>query len=166
MSILDRVDGGQISYLVGEDMVNLTTLENDMNDKPWITYIDELLYLYNISNIKNMDALLHQMHHSIKLADDWCHIPESYVGLYEHNSNASNKIGRYNITDFIPCGAIVNQYYTLENNSAINVYFNITVPRIFHINISLVELHMQMIHVYSHIPKTESEGKYHYLISY
>ena len=160
LSILDTVNTRQMSYVVREDMVNLASLEDGMNDKPWTPYIDELLYLYNISNIKNLDSLLHQMHHAIKLADDWCHIPESYVGLYEHTSEARIEIGRYNISDFSPCGAIVNHYYAIERNSTMAYYFNITVPKIFHINISLVELHLLKFHVHETILRTESEGKY------
>ena len=153
MAILAVVNAEQISYLIREDMVNLTTLDKDMNAKPWMVYIDELLYMYNTSNITNMDAVLHQMHHMTKFAAYWCRIPGFYLNSYERNSEAAIRIERINVSDFMPCGAIVKQYDVFNITSDAIV---ITVPEVFHINISLLEVHLTKFHVH----ETEIEKDY------
>ena len=160
MSILFTING-HISYLVREDMVNLTILENDMDAKPWMIYIDELLYIYHISNTTNMETTLHQMHHSTELAVYWCNIPKHLFGLYDHSSRASITTKRFNVSDFLPCGAIVNQYYVADASYE-NLVIDITVPEIFHINISFPEVHVTLLHVQSTFTDVESEGSCHY----
>ena len=162
MPILFTVVDGQISFITGEDMVNLTILENDMDDKSWTIYIDELLYLYNTSNLKNMGAILHQMHHLAKLADYWCNIPESYIGLYERNLEARVRTKHFNVSDFLPCGAIVSQYFVADSFLKRRVIdLLVFVPKMFHINISILELHIATSHVHPTQVQMESEGICH-----
>ena len=159
MSILFTANG-QKTYLVREDMVNLTILENDMDAKPWMVYIDELLYMYYTSDTTNMASTLHQMYHLTGLAVYWCRIPESHAGLAKRNSKAGITTEYFNVSDFLPCGAIVNQYYVADATHR-NQVIDITVPEVFHINISFPEVYVTLSHVHNTVTDVESEGRCH-----
>ena len=145
MSMFPLVNGRKV-YIAREDMINFTLLDSGMDAKPWTIYIDELLYIYDTSDITTIEAVLNKMHHWTELAMYWCNIPDSYIGLYKYNSELAVTIKRDNISKFLPCGSIVDQFYF---KSLGGVFYNtaISVATGLHINISFRELHLGSTHI-------------------
>ena len=157
MSMLLLVNGQRV-YLAREDMINFTLLDSGMDAKPWTIYIDEILYMYDTSVITNIEAVLNKMHQWAEVAVYWCNVPDSYGGLYKYNSEIAATIKLYNVSEFLPCGAIVDQFYLAF--SRVSPYTTvISVAEDLHINITFRELHVGSTHVNLFESGRDSEGK-------
>ena len=122
--------------LLPDDLVNLELLEKLQSNKNWTNYIDKLIS--NIPSSNYLASMYKNLIITVGVAKHWCSIPNSYIGAYQNASVNTPMISRYNVSDWLPCGVIILQYYKYPTTEVKTVYA-IQVNQQFHINVSVVE---------------------------
>ena len=132
---------GKHQFLVREDKLNTDFLNPYIDSKPWTIYIDELLC--RLRDIRSIESVLNHLLSRIVSAEQWCTIPASYAGLYNHSSGNSMETIRYNISEWLPCGVHVIQKYI--SSTTREATLDIHVNELLHINITFIEMHIDTI---------------------
>ena len=132
---------GKKQFLVREDKLNTVFLNSYINSTPWTIYIDELLF--RLGDIRSIGSVLNHLLSTTVSAEQWCTIPASYAGLYNHSSGNSMETIRYNISEWLPCGVHVIQKYISSTTREASI--NIHVNQLLHINITFIEMHIDTI---------------------
>ena len=132
---------GKKQFLVRQDKLNTDFLNPYIDSAPWTIYIDEILC--RLGDIRSIGSVLVHLLSTTVSVEQWCTIPASYAGLYNHSSPNSMEIIRYNISDWLPCGVHVTQKYisSTTREATINIHVNDQL----HINITFIEIHIDSI---------------------
>ena len=137
---------GRDRYLVREDKIDVHFLNADDNPRLWLIYIDELLVTRGMTDFTNIEAILVHLLPTTVPAEQWCKIPTSYMGLYNYNFTNTITTLKNNITQWLPCGALVYQNYISPSNQEDLITIHVT-PHL-HINVTIVEIHIDSVVVY------------------
>ena len=137
---IHRAQGRQ-QFLVREDRLNIDLLHPYIVPKPWTIYIDELLC--RLGDIISIESLWVHLLSTTVSVEQWCTIPASYAGLYNHSSGNSMETIRNNISEWLPCGVHVIQKYISSTTREATI--NIHVNELLHINITFIEMHIDTI---------------------
>ena len=132
---------GKKQYLVREDMTNIEYLATYLDAKPWTRYIDELLT--RMGYISNIEAVLAHLLPPTCSADEWCNIPDYYLGRYNYSMVNTRTTLLYNISQWLPCGVVFTQKYISPTTPEDTI--NIKVNAQLHINVTFIEIHMDSI---------------------
>ena len=131
---------GKQKYLINSKHINSKLLEELYNEKIWTANIDKLLTNIPITNTQ--ESMYTKFTLTISLAKHWCSIPQSYIGKFQ-NVSLNTMIAHHNVSDWLPCGVIVHQYYLYANIKSRTNFF-IEVNKHFHINVSVIESHLRI----------------------
>ena len=132
---------GRRKYLVREDMTNIEFLTNYFDSKPRINYIDELLY--RMGEFSSIQAVLVHLLSTTITAEEWCRIPDFYMGRYNYSTENTRTTLQSNISEWLPCGVVVKQKYISPTTPEDTI--NIKVNAQLHINVTFIEFHMDSI---------------------
>ena len=132
---------GKKQYLVREDMTNIEFLATYLDSKPWISYIDELLS--RLGSISNTEAVLVHLLRASVSVEEWCNIPDPYVGWYNYSTENTRTTLQSNISQWLPCGVVVKQKYISSTSREDTI--NIKVNAQLHINVTFIEIHIDSI---------------------